>query len=469
LRISLLNPPYSLDDYFGSLSRTGSIQQPLGIAYVSSFLKVSSHKVQLIDGSALRCTVHDLVREVSRFHPDIVGITATTPGYRKALELAKQVKGELGLPIILGGPHVTSLAPDTLGESVFDYGVIGEGEITTLNLLDTLERGGELSRVEGIAFKKDGEVKVTPRREYIKDLDLLPFPDRDSLPPLSAYRPSPSSYRRLPLGTMVTSRGCPHHCIFCDRAVFGNLYRARGASNVVDEMEALVTRHGAKEVRFWDDTFNLYPKRVIQICEEIIRRKLDVEWTCVARVSNMTSDILKTMRRAGCWQVDYGIETGNAAILAGIQKGITIDLVRRAVAKSRSNGLHVRGFFMLGLPGETSGTMRETIEFAKTLALDVAVFHITTPLPGTELYTAAKQRGEISHNAGWENYLMFSADNPPYVTSGLTKGLLQEYHRRAYREFYLRPRFLIEQMARVRTPEDIIRYGKALTTVASFD
>ncbi len=469
MRISLLNPPYTLNDYFGGLSRTGSIQQPLGLGYLSSFLKANGKEVQLIDAPALRYDLPRVISEIARFHPDIVGISTTTPGYMRAARLVTRIKQELGLPTVVGGAHVTSLAPETLAEAEFDYGVIGEGEITTLELLNTLEKGGDLSKVRGIAYKEGRRVKINERREYIMDLDSLPFPDRDSLPPLSSYHPSPSSYRRLPLGTMVTSRGCPHHCIFCDRSVFGNLYRARSAANIVDEMETLVERHHAKEVRFWDDTFNLLPKRVFQICSEIRNRRLDIEWSCVARVSNMTEPLLRAMRQAGCWQVDYGVETGNPDILKGIHKGITMDLVRKTVRMSKSAGLRVRAFFMLGLPGETEGTMRQTIDFAKSLDLDVAVFHITTPLPGTELYRGAKERGELSEDVSWDKYLMFSAEDLPYVPANITKSLMREYRRKAYREFYLRPRYLLGQVSRIRTREDVARYAKAFTTVTALD
>ena len=469
MRISLLNPPYSLDDYFGGLSETGSMQQPLGIAYLSAYLKSKGEEVQLIDAAAMKYDLDRLIQEISRFHPDIVGISTTTPGYLRAEKLAARVKAELGLPIVIGGPHVTSLSQNTLSRPVFDYGVVGEGEVTTLELLRTIETGGDLSEVRGIAYKSEGEVRVTGRREYIADLDSLPFPDRDSLPPLSAYHPSPSSYRRLPLGTMVTSRGCPHHCVFCDRSVFGNLYRARSATNIVDEMEVLVERHHAREIRFWDDTFNLLPKRVLEVCKEILSRKLDVEWSCVARVSNMNRELLRAMRSAGCWQVDYGVETGDPEVLKNIHKGITMDLVRKTVDLSRSAGLRVRAFFMLGLPGETEGSMRRTIDFAKSLDLDVAVFHITTPLPGTELFRDAKARGELAEEVTWDKYLMFSAEDLPYVPKGVSRDMMKEYHRKAYREFYLRPRFMLKQVARIRTKEDLERYAKAFTTVTGLD
>jgi radical SAM superfamily enzyme YgiQ (UPF0313 family) len=471
LRLSLISPPSTLEDFFGELSQTGSLQQPLGVAYLSSYLKQGGQTVQLIDAAAEKFTIPRLISEVKSFHPDIIGISAVTPSYLRISKVAQKLKEETGVPIIIGGAHVTSLPFETLSDPAFDYGVMGEGELTSLDLLETIESGKDLSNVKGIVYRDNAtkEVRITPRREYIKNLDDLPFPDRDSLPPLAEYHPSQSSYRRLPLGTIISSRGCPHHCIFCDRAVFGNSYRARGAINVVDEIELLMQKHGAREVRFWDDTFNLLPPRVMKICKEIRNRRLDIEWSCVARVSNMTQEVLHSMRQAGCWQVDYGVESGNPEVLKSIHKGITMDLVRRAVKLSRANGLRVRAFFMLGLPGETEETMQQTINFAKSLDLDVAVFHIATPLPGTELFQIAKERGELSQDVKWDKYLMFSAEELPYVTKTLTEGVLREYSKKAYREFYMRPRFILGQVSRIRTKEDIQRYAKAFTTVRNLD
>jgi radical SAM superfamily enzyme YgiQ (UPF0313 family) len=267
LKISLISPPSTLEDFFGELSQTGSLQQPLGLAYLSSYLKQNGQAVQLLDAAALRMNIPRLVSEVKSFGPDIVGISATTPSYTRTTKVAKLLKSGLRVPIIVGGAHVTSLPLETMSDPVFDYGVVGEGELTSVELLETIEKSGDLSNVKGITYRDSSNTpRLTPKREYIRNLDSLPFPDRDSLPPLSEYHPSQSSYRRLPLGTIISSRGCPHHCVFCDRGVFGNLYRARGAQNVVDEMELLVDKHHAREIRFWDDTFNLLPPRVMQIC-----------------------------------------------------------------------------------------------------------------------------------------------------------------------------------------------------------
>jgi radical SAM superfamily enzyme YgiQ (UPF0313 family) len=342
---------------------------------------------------------------------------------------------------------------------------LGEGDFTVVHLADTLQEGGDLSRVEGIAYRHEGELIRTPPRPYIENLDALPFPARHLLPQLSEYKPTPSAYRNLPQATMITSRGCPYRCAFCDRSVFGNRYRSRTAQNVVDEMELLITKYGAKEIRFWDDTFNVDQRRVTAICEEILERKLDVTWTCLGRVNHMNETILEAMAKAGCWQVDYGIESGNQEILNGITKGQSLDLVRKVISITKRTGIGVRGFFMLGLPGETEATMRDTISFAKSLDLTSAVFHITTPFPGTELFKIAAESGELRSDASYDEYMLGFSEDVPYVPRGLTAQRVKDFQSMAYKEFYFRPSFLVKRIIEIRNLKDVQRYAEAFVMI----
>jgi radical SAM superfamily enzyme YgiQ (UPF0313 family) len=230
-------------------------------------------------------------------------------------------------------------------------------------------------------------------------------------------------------------------------------------------MEILVERHGAKEVRFWDDTFNIDSRRVIQICEEIRARGIDVPWTCLGRISHMNAEVLRAMAESGCWQVDYGIESGSQKLLDGIRKGLTLDMIKNVTKMTRETGIRMRGFFMLGLPGETEETMRQTIEFAKKLDLSAAVFHITTPFPGTELYKIALESGELDVKAGWDDYSIFSSEASPYVPRGLTHEAIDRYQTRAYRAFYMQLSFILRQVLGIRSLSDIRRYMTGLAVV----
>ncbi len=460
-----MNPQWTHKEYFGKFDEARSVQQPLGIAYLAAVLERQGHEVRLVDAPAMRYDIEDIVREVKSFAPDLVGISVTTASFTKAVSVAKEVKAQLDVTVIAGGPHVTALPHETLQNSCFDIGVIGEGELTIVELANQLQSGEGLSNVRGIVYRESGMVHRNSERPYIEDLDSVPFPARHLLSPLEAYRPTPSAYKCLPQATMITSRGCPYNCTFCDRSVFGSRYRARSARSVVDEVEMLVEKHHAKEIRFWDDTFNIDAHRVVQICEEIRTRGIDSQWTCLGRINRMNAEVLNAMAKSGCWQVDYGIESGNQELLDGISKGLTLDMIRTVTEMTRRAGIRMRGFFMLGLPGETEETMRQTIEFAKTLNLSAAVFHITTPFPGTELYKTVLDSGELDTKTSWDNYSIFSSDASPYVPKGLSHETIKHYQTEAYRSFYIRLSFVLRQVLGIRSLSDIRRYMTGITVV----
>jgi anaerobic magnesium-protoporphyrin IX monomethyl ester cyclase len=468
-KVTLINPPWVLEQHFKRFENVASVQQPLGLGYLAAALERNGHEVSVIDAGALNYSYEQIIAEITQRAPDIIGITCVTPSYGKTLDLAMRMKKELDLPILIGGPHVTALPEETMRNDCFDIAVLGEGDLTMVQLAETVENHGNLAKVEGIAYKQEGELIRTPPRPYIDDLDALPFPARHLLPGLSTYKPTPSAYRYLPQATMITSRGCPYRCAFCDRSVFGNRYRARTAENVVDEMELLMTKYGAKEIRFWDDTFNVDQQRVIAICDEILSRKLDIAWTCLGRVNHMSETVLEAMAKAGCWQVDYGIESGNQKILNGITKGQTLDIVRKVVKLTNKTGIGVRGFFMVGLPGETEATINDTIEFAKSLDLTSAVFHITTPFPGTELFKIATDSGELRRDASYDEYMLGFSEDVPYVPNGLTAQRVREFQSTAYREFYFRPSFLVKRILEIRSLKDIQRYAGAFFMVNRLD
>lgn len=464
MKVLLIYPPYSLEEEFGKLAKVGNLQQPLGIGYLGAVLEKAGHKVKIIDAPPLGYSVSQILEEAKKFGPEIVGITSVTADFYKAKKIGQRIKKEIGCLVILGGPHLTAAPEEAIKEDCFDYGVIGEGEVTLVELLKGLEGRKEKEEIRGIIFKKNGKIVKTPARPFIKNLDSLPFPARHLMPPLSSYHPTPASYKRLPVGSMITSRGCPFQCTFCDRAVFGNTYRFRSPKNVVDEIEVLIKDFKAREIRFWDDTFNFYPKRVIEICKEILKRKIEIPWTCLGRVNFIEEEMLNFMKKAGCWQISFGIESGNEEILKKIKKGITKEMVREALSKTKKAGIRTRGFFMLGLPGETEKTMRETIDFAKSLPLDVAGFYVTIPFPNTELYQEAQKRDELL-NPNYSEYLMNFPEKIFYLPEGLEEKTIFDYLNKAYREFYLRPSYLFKQLLSIRNPGDLIAKIKAFFVI----
>ena len=243
--------------------------------------------------------------------------------------------------------------------------MIGEGEEALVEIVSLSSVAcNNLRGVKGIIFRKDGNLVITPMREAIRDLDSLPFPARHLLPPLSRYRPTPASYRRLPLGVMITSRGCPQQCAFCDRAVFGNGYRKRSPENVLGEVDELAYKYGAREIRFFDDCFTLDKERVMKICHGLRKIKPRLPWTCLTTVGSVTKELLKEMSSSGCWQVLYGLESGSDRMLKLLKKGATLEQNIQAVRWAKEAGLSVRADFIVGTPGETEESLRETLAFA---------------------------------------------------------------------------------------------------------
>jgi len=268
--------------------------------------------------------------------------------------------------------------------------VIGEGEETISEIASAWQQSGMAGArsVRGIAYRSNGDVVLSATRSHIENIDSLPFPARHLFPPLYKYRPTPASFRRLPLGVIMTSRGCPSGCVFCDRAVFGEDLRLRSPVSVLDEVEELVGKYGAREIRFFDDTFTFDSGHVEAICAGMRKRRPAVPWTCLTRVNKVNRKMLDMMKRSYCWQVLFGLESGDDAILARLGKGTTVQDNRKAVLLAHEAGLSVRADFLVGSPWETQRSLEKTLTFAKELPLDMAhsisschTWHCNLPRP----------------------------------------------------------------------------------------
>lgn len=465
-KVLLIFPFYSLEEEYKGLSKVGNMLPPLGLAYIGAVLENAGYDVKIIDASPFGWQMQQIVQEAKSYAPDYIGISSSTVSFDQAVRLAKSLKKNLPCPIILGGPHVTALPEEAISEPCFDIGVIGEGEETIVELLNALSSKSSLKKIKGIIYKEKGKPVLASPREYIKDLDKLPFPARHLLPPLKNYHPTPATYKKFPVGSMITSRGCPNRCSFCFRGVFGNRWQFRSPENIVDEMEELVYKYGASEIRIWDDTFNVDPERVRKICKLILKKKLKVSWTCVGRVNHIDQTMLKLLKQAGCWQIAYGIESGNAEVLKSINKGITMDMVKNAVDLTYKSGLKSMGFFILGLPGETAQTMEETIKFAKSLPLDAANFTIATPYPGTVLWTMAKKNGSLTRDS-YHKLLVNLPETAYFIPDGMTARDVKEYEKKAYREFYRNPSFILRQLRSIESFSELVRKLQAFIKIQS--
>lgn len=453
MKILLINPPFEEEYSVGesrSIKNVLNITQLLGLPYLAAALLKERFLVKIID-----CTVgisfKTLFKMALEEEPDLVGITSTTPAFESAKYVAKGIRQVLPEAVIaIGGTHITA-APEDLKNSFFDIGVLGEAEQTLLELVHHIDGYGlkGLEKIKGIVYKSGGELIYTGKRDFIQDLDSLPFPARYLLPPFKSYHPTPASYRHLPLGVLMTGRGCPCRCTFCDRSIFGNITRLRSANNVLDEVEELIYKYSAKEIRFFDDTFTIDKKRTYQICEGIHKRKIKVSWTCLTGVNFVSEDLLKTMKDAGCWQVLYGFESGDSEMLKRLKKGNTLETNIKAVQWSKKAGLSIRGDFIVGTPGDTLESMEKTVKFAIDMKLDYAHFNKFVPLPGTELYRRLIDQGYKFDFKRPCSILDHSA--LLYVPEGISKSDYRKFLDTAFKRFYLRPEYILKRLMSIRT------------------
>ncbi|MFA7402992.1 MAG: radical SAM protein [Pelobacteraceae bacterium] len=447
MKILFLTPPSSSEERYGTLAGAGSSTPALGILLLAATARRLGHEVVVIDAAALEIGMKRIMERVRQFQPDVVGISTTTLAVCHAASLADQIKAEMVRTlIVVGGPHISAAAEETmLRFGSFDLAVIGEGEATLVEILSALDDRRTFQDISGICYRDSDGIKITARREFIKDLDTLPFPAWDLLQdfPLR-YAPAPFKVKSLPSASLVSSRGCPNQCIFCDRSVFGTGCHAFSVDYVIRMMLELYNKHGIRHICFEDDTFVTFKQRLIELCERLIALKLDLSWSCLGRANHVNAESLALMKQAGCWQISFGIESGSQEILDTIHKNVTLDQIRTAVKLCRDTGILTKGFFIVGHPGETRETLAQTINFALELPLDDISVSMLTPFPGTEIYDRAAEFGQFDGDWSRMNLL-----NAVFVPFGLSQDDLEVSQRELMRRFYLRPRIVANYLVRL--------------------
>jgi len=445
--IIFVNPPLTLEERYGSLSGAANTMPSLGLLSLAAVVRTNNFNSHIIEASSLGLDYKDTLEEIFKYSPDYVGITATTLSIHNAAKLARMIKKkDKAVCVIIGGVHLTAIPEETMRNfKQFDVGVIGEGEETLIELLKASRDGRDLKTIKGLIVRDGGNLYLTERRPFIKDLNKLPLPAWDLLPGFpKAYHPPSFRFKRLPAASIVTSRGCPMKCVFCDRSVFGNSCRWFSAKYVVEMIKVLQQKYGVREVLIEDDTFVIAKPRLISICEELLKENLNLSWSCLARVDMVEPKILALMRRAGCWQIGYGIESGVQKILDFIGKKITLKQIETALKWTKEAGIETKGFFIIGHPTETIETIEKTINFAKSIDLDDFNIFKLTPFPGSEIYKTAHRYGKFNDN--WEKMNLLET---VFVPEGLTKNELEKYSKLALRRFYLRPKIILSYIKRI--------------------
>lgn len=465
MKIILINPPLTLEETYGNYSELASCLPQLGLCALAGYLIKNGYKdIRIIDATAMRIGINDIVKDIVSEIPDLVGIYCNTTNYYSVSKLSSEIKKIRNeQKIVIGGPHPTFLPLDTLKETAADYCVVGEGEETLLELAQHIDNNSdELDKINGLAYKAaDNRVVINKPRSRIDDLDSLPFPAVNLLPPLSKYKFYLLQYKRTPYMTLVTSRGCPYNCVFCETP-FGKVVRYHSPQYVVDYIEYLMKQFGVKELCFVDDTFTLDEKRIAEICDLIQKKNLDISWYAATRANMKDKSIFQKMRKAGCWICAIGVESGDPGILRLIGKGISLDEVKSTCDTVLRTGLILKTFFILGNPGETLDTIERTISFAKSLKSHYPVFSLMTPFPGAKLWETAEKYGTFDRSNFQK--LIISTSDPLFVPYGLTKEILLQKQKEAFRRTYFNLGMISRQLATVKSIDDIKKLSKAAFT-----
>lgn len=459
--ILLINPPW--------LTKNGNIwhgvkstSPPLGLLYVAAYAEERGRGVHVMDVNAEQLSFEDIETFIEEHQPQWIGFTAVTAqiiNTHRIAGIAKKVSPES--QIVVGGVHAGAMPDSVLSDVNVDYVIRAEGERPFFALVD----GQPLDSIGGLSYRGDNLLQPIEHNqldEPITDLDLLPTPAYHLIR-FDNYKPAVGAYRRLPSVNMTMTRGCPGKCTFCNSAE--TALRTRTADHIVDEIELLQARYGVREINFYDDTFTIYKQQVAHMCDLIVQRGIDITWSCFARSDCVSESLLKKMKAAGCHQILFGIESADEKILEAIRKPIDIELTRKAVRMCQDVGIDVRAAFMFGNPGETIASIRKTIDFAIDLDPDIALFNITTPYPGTQMFNWAKKNGYL-RTLDWSDYDLANAVmDLPTISAEDINGM----YKTAYREFYFRPRYLLRRFGRLRSFEDIKMNVRALKSIMFTD
>ncbi len=461
MKVVLINPPEMIAGEeggtgFGARSFVKQLRvlPPLGLAYIAAMLKRASHEVELIDANALRIDPDEVIRRTSALSPDIIGVTCVTPLFPVVVHICRSLKKLLpSVPIIAGGPQVTIMPELTMENTAFDFGVEGEAEIAMPRLIEAIANGRSPEGIGGVLLRDGGKVVRNGPAE-IMPIDEIPFPLREGLPN-DRYFDMTTEARRV--SSIMTARGCPYRCSFCERYIRGGHYRMRSADSVVAELEELVTRFGCTEVVIYDDTFTANKKRAAEICEKLLTLGLKIRWDCRTRVDCVDPGLLKLMARAGCSRISFGVESASDDVRELFNKKITIEQVRDAFEWTRAAGIRILAYFMLGAPEETRESIEKTLSLSVELNPDFAYYSIVVPYPGTDLYDHALEKKLIGCDY-WKEFVRTEGDlaepAPMFEHGDVTREHLVATLRSAYLRFYLRPGYILKRLRSIKSLSD---------------
>ena len=419
------------------------IYPPLGIALLSAILEEEGHNVRIIDCIAESINPDEINDHIHEKY-DIVGITAFTNQAPSAYKLAKNIKHKFkDSIIILGGIHATILPEEVIGNPYIDICVRSEGEETVKEIVSGLK----LDKIKGISYKNEhGENIHNSDRKYISNIDAYPLPAYHLLPMRKYHSNLGLAIREPSIGILV-SRGCPNNCEYCYPHALGRKVRMKSSIKIMEEIILLKEKYGIREIDFYDDTFTVFQNKIVEICNLLIENKIDIVWSCCTRADYITENLLTQMKKAGCHNIQIGVESGSSKVRNAIGKNINVDY-HKVFTKAKKAGIQVRATYMIGNYIETRNDILETIDFSKRINSELAIFNITTPYPGTLLYKRLEKEGRIKTN-DWEKYDFY---NVVFRHPNLSEDEIQELYKRAIITYYFRIIVMIRVLKKVIKP-----------------
>lgn len=457
----LVWPPFDFPDGFYSNLR--SYDPPLGLLALAAYVREYDYGVQILDCNIrfkntdeefedyLRNEIVPIADQLK-----VIGFTTTTPSVKSCYRMAKVCKRVLpDVKVVFGGAHSSFVPDEALDKDYIDAVALGEGEETLKELLD----GVAYKDIRGLAYKEtaqEGELKFvrTLPRERIKELDELPMPAYDLIE-MDKYRPILGSFKRLPAMMMVSSRGCPWSCSFCRRPV-GKMLTVRSAEKIYAEMKMLSEKYGIKDISFQDDVFTVNHENVFRLCDLLIEKPLDIKWHCYARVDIVSLELLKRMKKAGCWQIMYGVENFNQGVLDTINKGVEVERIYEAIRWTKEAGIEVRICMMVGNPGDTEEIINDNIRILRELNPDYLSMGILTPFPGHDMYNWAMRENRIM-TYDWDDYY---GSKPIVRIDTLSPEEVVRLYRKMSFEVYFRPQYIWKKFISIRSFTELMNYTK---------
>ena len=435
----------------------------LALAGLAAWIRQHEYPVGLIDLHVENLFPKDAAGRVREFAPDIVALTSKTLGWPAVIEIAQMVRATCpNALVVVGGPHMSIYAKESLTWDCFDVAVVGDGEETMLEICDRVESGSEIDDCLGTVVRtKGGEIIQNPPRPLPKDINRYPMTAWDLIPV--------KDYHCLtllkPFATMVTTRGCPWHCGYCSQ-VYSEKLRFRSVELVVEEMEFLEKNYGVKEIVFFDETFTIGKKRMRKFAELVQQRGLSVKFNIRARVDTVDREVVRDLKKAGLRSIHMGVEAGTNRVLKIMNKQITREQTEQAFRICREEGVDTRGYFMVGYYDSTPADVEDMIKFASGIGLDWASFSVATALPATDLYRIAQERGYVDGDF-WKQYTIDGGGNIPQLeTETFTAEQLRAYRTKAYMSFYLRPELIRRKLSKAEGREELMEMAGGATVLS---